>query len=77
MSTGNATEADKRRTAAYPRHWEADVLLRDGQVAHLRPIGAADHDLLVDFYDQVSPESKYMRFFAPMPKLSASSSGSS
>ena len=27
------------RPAAYPRHWEADVLLRDGQAAHLRPIG--------------------------------------
>ncbi len=56
--------------AAYPRHWEADVLLRDGQVAHLRPIGPADEELLVDFYDQVSAESKYLRFFAPMPKLS-------
>ena len=54
----------------YPRHWEADVLLRDGQSAHLRPIHADDHDLLVDFYAQVSAESKYMRFFAPMPTLS-------
>ena len=55
---------------AYPRHWEADVLLRDGQVAHLRPIGPEDHDLLVEFYEQVSAESKYLRFFAPMPNLS-------
>src|SRR5919112_2169345 len=65
-----STQAEKRRTAAYPRHWEADVLLRDGQVAHLRPIGAADEDLLVEFYEQVSAESKYLRFFAPMPTLS-------
>ncbi|HET9827501.1 MAG TPA: GNAT family N-acetyltransferase [Nocardioidaceae bacterium] len=57
-------------TAAYPRHWEADVLLRDGQVAHLRPIHADDGELLVEFYDQVSAESKYLRFFAPMPELS-------
>ena len=56
--------------AAYPRHWEADVLLRDGQVAHLRPITGDDEDLLVEFYDQVSAESKYLRFFAPMPRLS-------
>jgi acyl-CoA synthetase (NDP forming)/GNAT superfamily N-acetyltransferase len=56
--------------AAYPRHWEADVLLRDGHVAHLRPIAAADQDLLVEFYEQVSAESKYYRFFAPMPTLS-------
>ncbi len=57
-------------TAAYPRHWEADVLLRDGQVAHLRPIHAEDRDLLVEFYKEVSAESKYLRFFAPMPELS-------
>src|SRR4051794_20669887 len=38
----------------YPRHWEADVLLSDGQVAHLRPIGPDDEDRLVAFYDEVS-----------------------
>jgi acyl-CoA synthetase (NDP forming)/ribosomal protein S18 acetylase RimI-like enzyme len=54
----------------YPRHWEADVLLRDGHAAHLRPITGDDEQLLVDFYEQVSAESKYLRFFAPMPKLS-------
>ena len=57
-------------TADYPRHWEADVLLRDGATAHLRPISTADEALLVEFYEQVSAESKYMRFFAPMPRLS-------
>jgi len=46
------------------------VLLRDGQVAHLRPITADDRELLVEFYEQVSAESKYLRFFAPMPELS-------
>ncbi len=46
------------------------MLLRDGQVAHLRPISADDRELLVDFYSQVSAESKYLRFFAPMPELS-------
>ncbi|RYU11947.1 bifunctional GNAT family N-acetyltransferase/acetate--CoA ligase family protein [Nocardioides iriomotensis] len=57
-------------TSGYPRHWEADVLLRDGQSAHLRPIAPDDRELLVDFYEQVSAESKYLRFFAPMPHLS-------
>ncbi len=55
---------------AYPRHWEADVLLRDGHTAHLRPISGDDEALLVEFYAQVSAESKYLRFFAPMPTLS-------
>jgi len=53
-----------------PRHWEADVLLRDGRTAHIRPIRAEDEDLMVEFYARVSPESKYYRFFAPMPELS-------
>jgi acyl-CoA synthetase (NDP forming)/RimJ/RimL family protein N-acetyltransferase len=54
----------------YPREWEADVLLADGGVAHLRPIRPSDAERLVAFYDRVSPESKYLRFFAPYPRLS-------
>jgi acyl-CoA synthetase (NDP forming)/ribosomal protein S18 acetylase RimI-like enzyme len=53
-----------------PRHWEADVLLRDGRTAHIRPIRPDDADLLVDFYSRVSDQSKYYRFFSPMPHLS-------
>lgn len=53
-----------------PRHWEADVLLRDGRTAHIRPIGPEDAELLVAFYARVSDESKYYRFFTPMPRLS-------
>ena len=54
----------------YPREWEADVLLTDGGAAHLRPIRPDDAAKLVAFYDRVSPESKYLRFFAPYPRLS-------
>jgi len=46
------------------------VLLSDGGVAHLRPIRPSDADRLVAFYDRVSPQSKYFRFFAPYPRLS-------
>ncbi|MBD0707680.1 acyl-CoA synthetase [Streptomyces sp. CBMA291] len=56
---------------AYPDHWEADVVLRDGGTARIRPIAADDADRLVSFYEQVSDESKYYRFFAPYPRLSA------
>lgn len=55
----------------YPTEWEADVLLADGGVARLRPIRPDDADMLVKFYDRVSPESKFLRFFAPYPRLSA------
>jgi acyl-CoA synthetase (NDP forming)/RimJ/RimL family protein N-acetyltransferase len=54
----------------YPAHWEADVLLLDGGAARLRPIRPDDADALVAFYARVSPESKYLRFFAPYPELS-------
>lgn len=56
---------------AYPDHWEADIVLRDGGTAHLRPITEADADRLVSYYEQISDESKYFRFFAPYPRLSA------
>ncbi|MFJ7902743.1 GNAT family N-acetyltransferase [Streptomyces sp. NPDC096198] len=55
----------------YPAHWEADVVLRDGGTARIRPITVHDADRLVSFYEQVSDESKYYRFFAPYPRLSA------
>ncbi len=51
-------------------HWEADVLLKDGRVAQLRSITPDDAELLVEFYSRVSEQSKYFRFFAPMPRLS-------
>ncbi|MER5742044.1 GNAT family N-acetyltransferase [Streptomyces sp. NPDC002225] len=55
---------------AYPAHWEADVVLRDGGTARIRPITTDDAERLVSFYEQVSDESKYYRFFAPYPRLS-------
>ncbi|MEU0968883.1 GNAT family N-acetyltransferase [Streptomyces sp. NPDC005917] len=65
------TPADRQDRHEYPSHWEADVVLRDGGTARVRPITADDADRLVSFYEQVSAESKYYRFFAPYPKLSA------
>ncbi|MCX6395892.1 MAG: GNAT family N-acetyltransferase [Propionibacteriales bacterium] len=55
---------------SWPAHWEADVVLRDGRTAHIRPITPEDSDGLVTFYADVSDRSKYFRFFAPMPTLS-------
>ncbi len=55
---------------AYPAHWEADIVLRDGGTARVRPIAPDDAERLVSFYEQVSDESKYYRFFAPYPRLS-------
>ncbi|MER5541225.1 GNAT family N-acetyltransferase [Streptomyces sp. NPDC002589] len=65
------TPADRQDRREYPAHWEADVVLRDGGTARIRPITVDDADRLVSFYEQVSDESKYYRFFAPYPRLSA------
>ncbi|MDO0925357.1 GNAT family N-acetyltransferase [Streptomyces sp. TG1A-8] len=65
------TPADRQDRHEYPAHWEADVVLRDGGTARVRPITVDDADRLVSFYEQVSDESKYYRFFAPYPRLSA------
>ncbi|MEW1629185.1 GNAT family N-acetyltransferase [Streptomyces sp. NPDC089173] len=61
---------EQRPHHAYPDHWEADVVLRDGGTARIRPITTDDAERLVSFYEQVSDESKYYRFFAPYPRLS-------
>ena len=55
----------------FPREWEADVVLRDGRPARVRPIRPSDADRLVAFYGRVSDQSKYFRFFAAYPSLSA------
>ena len=52
-------------------HWEADVVLRDGATTHLRPINPEDAESLVSFHEGQSAESIYLRYFAPMPRLSA------
>ncbi|MFJ8627251.1 GNAT family N-acetyltransferase [Kitasatospora sp. NPDC093550] len=63
--------ANPEQQPDYPQHWEADILLRDGGTARIRPITPADAGRLVEFYEQVSEQSKYFRFFAPYPRLSA------
>ena len=54
----------------YPVEWEADVVLRDGTVAHVRPIRPDDADRLREFHAKQSDESIYLRFFAPLRVLS-------
>ena len=45
------------------------MVLRDGGTAQVRPITPEDAERLVAFYEKVSDESKYHRFFAPRPRL--------
>ena len=38
--------------------FDADVVLRDGSTAHVRPASAADRPLLRQLYERLSPESR-------------------
>ncbi|KJK10500.1 multidrug ABC transporter permease [Terrabacter sp. 28] len=58
------------RAAGAPVEWEADVVLRDGSVAHIRPITPDDADGIRAFHSKQSEESIYLRFFAPLRELS-------
>ena len=62
-----AQEAD---SPDYPDYWEADVVLRDGGTAHLRPIVPADAEALQAFHVGQSESSIYLRFFTFKSKLS-------
>ena len=55
--------------SAYPSEYELDVVLRDGAVAHVRPIKPSDQQALSDFFDRTGPESRYFRFFRTKTRL--------
>ena len=57
-------------TAAYPQHWEADVLLADGGVVHLRPSGPADADAVRAMHGRLSAKTLYLRYFSPVSTVS-------
>ncbi|GAB4099526.1 GNAT family N-acetyltransferase [Sinomonas halotolerans] len=61
--------AEARTQTAYPRHWEADVVLRDGGTAHLRPIRPEDAPALEAFHGRQSEGSIYFRFFSYKARL--------
>ena len=42
--------------------FETDVVLRDGSLAHVRPVRSEDQTFLLRFVENLSPESLYLRF---------------
>ncbi|HVW31369.1 MAG TPA: GNAT family N-acetyltransferase, partial [Acidimicrobiia bacterium] len=57
-------------SALYPRQFEADVVLSDGGTVLIRPIVPADREALARFHERLSPQSVYLRYFSPHPRLS-------
>ena len=73
VADGDDTGAIERVAAqatGAPVEWEADVVLRDGTVAHVRPITPDDAPGIQLFHSRQSAESIYLRFFAPLRELS-------
>jgi acyl-CoA synthetase (NDP forming)/GNAT superfamily N-acetyltransferase len=54
---------------SYPAAWEADVVVSDGGVVHLRPIRPEDADALVAFHAKLSDRTRYLRYFGPYPQI--------
>lgn len=65
-----SSQASPSSAPGYPVEWEGDVVLRDGSIGHVRPITPDDAEGLRRFHDAQSPESIYLRFFAPLKHLS-------
>jgi acyl-CoA synthetase (NDP forming)/GNAT superfamily N-acetyltransferase len=66
---GPVTAAPGPEDSGYPRHREADVVASDGGVVHLRPIRPTDADALVEFHAQLSPRTRYLRYFGAYPRI--------
>jgi acyl-CoA synthetase (NDP forming)/GNAT superfamily N-acetyltransferase len=64
------TAATEQAAEAYPAGWEADVVVSDGGVVHLRPIRPEDADGLVAFHATLSERTRYLRYFGPYPRIS-------
>ena len=45
------------------------IRLRDGTAATLRPLAAGDRALIADVFERLSPRSRFLRFFTPVPRL--------
>lgn len=70
MTTGDDTaQHGPRDPYDYPRKWEADVVLSDGGVVHLRPIVPSDADHIVAFHSRLSERTRYLRYFGAYPRI--------
>ena len=69
LSAGRKVGYPAGREVGYPAGWEADVVVSDGGVVHLRPIRPEDADALVAFHATLSDRTRYLRYFGPYPRI--------
>jgi acyl-CoA synthetase (NDP forming)/GNAT superfamily N-acetyltransferase len=70
MTPAGSAMAEAARTSGPPEHWEADAVLTDGGLVHIRPITPQDADRLRRFHAGLSEQTVYNRFFVAVPVLS-------
>jgi acyl-CoA synthetase (NDP forming)/GNAT superfamily N-acetyltransferase len=63
---------EHERLRALPEHWEADVVLSDGGVVHLRPVRPQDTEALRAMHSRMSDRSLYLRYFTVVSQVSDS-----
>jgi GNAT superfamily N-acetyltransferase len=61
---------DVKQRYRYGNSYEETVELSDGQRIQLRPMRPSDKQMLLDGFEQLSPDSRYARFMAPKSTLS-------
>ena len=59
----------EHRELHFTADWSSQHLLADGTAVRLRLLRPSDRDKLVAGFARLSPESRYRRFFSPMPRL--------
>lgn len=57
------SEPNASASAVYPKHWSAYVVMSNGRTCKIRPIRESDKDDLDEFFESLSGESIYMRYF--------------
>ena len=62
--------SQRKKNHLHLDEFERDVLLIDGSTVHLRPIRPSDGEALRQFFQRLSPRSRYLRFHHPQPHLS-------
>ena len=53
----------------YPKELEESFVLPDGEAMILRPIQPEDEPALIELFDAMTEQERYMRFFSPMPQV--------
>jgi RimJ/RimL family protein N-acetyltransferase len=53
----------------YPPRYESRLMLKDGREVLLRPVLPNDERLLVDLFNKISPQTRYLRFLRHLHAL--------